>query len=81
MTVNYKVSFERIGRNHDVPPACYRLAEGHDADELAFHIYGTARPYLLSSDVDVLVDLAAMKGKILTGFHLAGKFTIEQVGS
>lgn len=70
----YVVTFDRIGRTHDVLPL---VATAADADHLATLIYKYARDYLLSRDVDVVVDLAGMRGDILCGFHSGGQFTIE----
>jgi len=67
------VTFERIGRTHDVAPL--RVAV-KDADELAERIYRHARPYLRSSDVQAVVDLAEGRGFILCGFRNGGDFTV-----
>lgn len=70
----YTVTFDRIGRNRAVPPLETASA---DADHLAEQIYVYARPYLLSSNVDVHVDLTVGKGSIFCGFNNGGTFTIE----
>lgn len=69
----YRVTFERIGRNHSVAPL---VAKAKSARELADHIYKYARPHLRSSDVDVFVELDAGKGFIACGMHTGGSFTI-----
>lgn len=74
----YRVTYERIGRRRDVPPLTV-VAAG--ADHLAALVLDDARPYLLSHDVDVVVDLTATTGEILVGFNSGGRFTIEVLGN
>lgn len=74
MSTRYCVTFTRIGRNHNVLPL---VAAADDADQLADLIYRYAFPRLRSQDVDVVVDLDAMRGDILCGFQSGGSFTIE----
>jgi hypothetical protein len=71
---SYRVTFERIGRDHDVAPL---VTVATSADELAEVIYDYARPRLRSRDVDVYVDLEKQSGGILCGFNSGGTFTIE----
>jgi hypothetical protein len=73
----YIVTFDRIGRNHHVPPLHRDAA---DADELAEAIYRYARPHLMSRDVEVVVDLDKMTGHILCGFNSGGTFAIADNG-
>jgi hypothetical protein len=72
-TTAYRVEFDRIGRTHDVAPLDVSAV---DADALAESIYRYARPHLRSRDVEVVVDLEAMRGSILCGFHSGGRFTV-----
>jgi hypothetical protein len=74
---SYRVTFSRIGRNHDVPPL---VTVASSADELAEVIYDYARPHLRSRDVEVYVDLEKQNGGILCGFNSGGMFTIESFG-
>lgn len=69
-----RVTFARIGRNRAVPPLDVKAA---DADDLAEQIHRYARPHLLSRDVEVVVDLAEMRGTIFCGFQSGGSFTLE----
>lgn len=69
----YVCTFERIGRTHTVPPL---VVDDGDADEIAFHVYNYARKYLLSRDVEVVVNLAELRGTIYAGMHLGGSFTL-----
>lgn len=73
---SYLVTFERIGRNHPEP---MQFEDVSDADELAALVYGRARKFLLSSGVDVTVDLEKMTGNIYTGARPAGHFTIKEL--
>lgn len=74
-TTAYRCVFERIGRNHDVPPLVVE-----NADDLLDHVYVYARPYILSHDMDIAVDLNEMRGQILVGgIRNAGQFTIEKL--
>lgn len=75
---HYHVKFERIGRNHDVKPLC---TEASDEDALAEAIFRYAKPKLASREVEVTVDLVAGTGFITAGgFHVAGRFTVEDAG-
>ena len=57
---DYTVTFERVGRRHDVPP----LEVAGDPDEIAEQVYRYARRFLGSKDVFVSVDLEQMTGSI-----------------
>jgi hypothetical protein len=70
----YRVTYERVGRRRDVPPLVV-IAAG--ADDLSEKVYNDVRPYLMSRDVEVSVDLESMKGFIFCGFNSGGRFTIE----
>ncbi len=72
----YRVTFERIGRDHDPAPLELRA---RNADELALLIYRHVKGRLASDDIDVHVDLEALRGSILAGFHLAGTFVLEPI--
>jgi hypothetical protein len=72
-TARYLVTFDRIGRHHDVPPL---NTEARNAEDLATTIYSYARPYLASRGVEVYLDLDEGHGGILCGFHSGGRFTI-----
>lgn len=67
------VTFERIGRTHDVAPL--RVAV-EDADELAERIDRYARPHLRSSNVQAVVNLVEGHGFILCNFSNGGEFTV-----
>jgi hypothetical protein len=72
----YQVTFDRIGRNHDVAPL---TAEAGDAGQLAEVIYRYARPHLVSRDIEVSVDLGAGKGYVFAGIQTGATFTITEV--
>lgn len=69
----YTVEFDRIGRNHHVPPL---TTEAADAQELAERIYRHGRPHLGSRDMQAIVDLETMTGSFLCGFRTGGTFRI-----
>lgn len=72
----YEVTFERIGRNHNVA----RLGvEAADADELSAAIHKYARSHLRSRDYEVVVDLQKGDGFIACGMHCGGRFTITAI--
>lgn len=73
----YRVTFERIGRNHNVEPMSFE--DVNDPDELAALIYERGRRHLMSRGVDVTVDLGDMTGRFYAGFRPAGDFTIEEL--
>lgn len=70
----YRVTFERIGRNHSVDPL---ETKAEDADALADAVHRYARKHLRSRDYDVDLDLDAGKGCIICGMHDGGRFTIS----
>ena len=69
----YVATFDRISRNHDVPP----LNVAGDAEDIAEQVFNYARPRCLSRDVSVGVDLDKLTGTIFAGMHVAGSFTLE----
>lgn len=71
----YRVTFERIGRNHHVAPMTAKVV---DTDQLAEYIHKHARPHLRSRDYDVIIDLEKGTGSIACGFHSGGEVTITQ---
>jgi len=71
----YTVTFDRVGRNHQVEPVTFE--DVSDPDELAALIYERVKGKLASRGVEVLVNLLNMTGWIAAGFHNAGNFTIE----
>ena len=71
----YLVTFERIGRNHDVQPLTVGAVSG---DELAEAVYDYARPMLVSRDIEVFVNLDEGRGFIACGMaHNGGNFVIQ----
>jgi hypothetical protein len=71
----YTAVFDRISRNHDVPPL--KVTGGPNA--IAEQVWEYARPKCASRDIDVAVDMEAMAGTIYAGWHVAGTFTLEHV--
>jgi len=70
------VSFERIGRNHNVPDL---VTSKTDPEDIAYEIWHIARRNCGSRDLEVIVDLEARRGNILAGMRNAGSFTITEV--
>jgi len=70
------VTFDRIGRNHNVAPLVEWVTGPIDPDALGEGIYHYARPHLASRDVEVVVDPDMGKVFIFAGFHNAGEGTI-----
>ena len=75
--MSYLATFDRISRNHDVPP----LEVSGDADAIAEQVYRYAKPKVASRDVEIVVDLEAMSGHIFCGMHVGGTFTLSEVPS
>lgn len=70
----YRVTFDRIGRNHEVRPLeCERGNEFGLIESIAIH----ARPHLRSRDFDVVLDKCGTKGFIACGMHSGGDFTVQ----
>jgi hypothetical protein len=74
----YRVTFDRVGRNHSVDPI---TATVDGVNHLAEVIYQHARPHLMSRDVEVVVDLDQGTGMVLAGFRNGGTFTVAEVTS
>lgn len=69
----FTVSFNRIGRTHDVLDLAVATT---NPDEIAGLVYRYARPMLRSRDVEVVVNLETMRGSIFCGFNNGGTFTL-----
>ena len=74
--MSYRLTFERIGRNHNVPDL---VTGATNPDDIAEEVWRLARKNCGSRDLEVAVDLEAMKGHIFAGMHSAGSFTIAEV--
>lgn len=76
----YRVTYNRVGRHGgrdgSKPPAPLTVW-AVTVDGLAEHIHKDIRPYLLSRDTEVVVDLEAMRGQIYAGMNNGGAFTLE----
>jgi hypothetical protein len=77
----YRVTFERIGRTHDVPELTTTAV---DLDELAEAVHDYARRFLVSNDYEVSVRGAddvdvTDKGKVYIGWGRYGTGTFEEV--
>jgi hypothetical protein len=79
----YQVTFDRIGRMHDVAPLqlTFRARPIDVADKVAEAVYTYARPHLRSRDVEVSVDIENHTGSIFCGFHIGGSFTLADLGA
>jgi hypothetical protein len=75
----YRVTYARVGRHGgrdgSKPPAPLTVW-ALDADGLAEHVHKDIRPYMLSRDYDVMVDLEKLRGSIFTGSY-GGSFAVE----
>jgi hypothetical protein len=72
----YRVSFARIGRQHDVAPLEVTV---DGPNHLAKLIFDYARPRLGSREVEVVLEEDMGSGWIFVGgFRTAGTFTIER---
>lgn len=70
----YTATFDRIGRNHDVPP----LTVTGDADAIAEQVWRYARTKLGSRDVEVAIDLEGLTGRIFAGMRNAGSLSLSE---
>jgi hypothetical protein len=76
----YCITYDRVGRHggrNGSPAPAPLTVWAVTLEGLAEHILKDIRPYLLSSDIEVLVDLEAMRGQIYTGFNNGGTFSLE----
>lgn len=81
--VGYRCTFDRIGRNHNVPPldVPHVTESESDDDALLEAVYRTARRHCGSREVEVLVNAEEMRGIIIVGYgRPAGNFTITPLG-
>lgn len=78
----YRITFDKIGRNHNVPPIAVASAEDDEvANRIARQVFHAARGHLLSTDVNVTVELGEApgtggQGYITAGFQTVGTFTV-----
>lgn len=76
----YRITYVRVGRrggrDGSQPPAPF-TTWATDPGHLARLIHEDIRPYMLSTDVEVDVDLGDMTGSILAGFNNGGSFRVE----
>lgn len=81
-TTTYRITFDKIGRNHNVGPIAVASAEDDAvADRIARQVFDVARGHLLSTDVNVTVELGEApgtggQGYISAGFQTVGTFTV-----
>jgi hypothetical protein len=63
-TTTYRIDFDRIGRNHNVPPFAVAAVEGPDtAHVIARNVYEVALPYLFGVvGVEIIVNLDEQPG-------------------
>jgi hypothetical protein len=76
MAGRYRVTFDRIGRNHAIEPQIIGAA---DADDMAFKLLKIGRRYMASRYIDVYLDMDQGTGMFLAGFHNGGTFKFELV--
>lgn len=67
----YRVTFDRIGRTHLVPPLD---VEAENSEALAAAIYKYGRRFLGSRYVDIEVDMECGKGMFICGMRSGGTF-------
>lgn len=83
MAATTTVTFDRVGRNHNVAPLV--ITDTDDWDEIADRVYDHVRPHLRSRNVEVVIrsDPAdgITRGVILCGPVVGGAFTVEQEAS
>lgn len=83
MKVSYRLTFDRIGRNHYVPPLDVQVDTADSpeavADLLAERAYNYARTRLGSRDVRVTFDWTAMTGLIFCGIQVGGQFAAKRL--
>lgn len=78
----FRVTYQRVGRHggrNGSPPPAPLTVWAIGADGLAEHIHKDTGPYLTSRDVEVAVDLEAMRGWIFAGCNNGGSFTVEML--
>lgn len=80
--VLYTVTYERVGRRggrNGTPPPPPFNAWVTGPEHLAEQVLKNCKRYLLSGDVEVVVDLKKMRGDILCGFSSGGAFVLKKV--
>jgi len=81
-TTTYRITFDKIGRSHNVGSIAVASVEDDQvADRIARQVFDVARGHLLSSDVNVIVELGEApgtggQGYISAGFQTVGTFTV-----
>lgn len=75
----YRVTYDRVGRHggRGGPAPAPLTVWAVGLDGLIDHILTDIRPYLLSSDYEVVIDSESMRGQIYAGFNNGGSFAVE----
>lgn len=75
--MTYIITFNRVGRRRDIEPMTFE--EVASPNELAALIFERVKTMLASREVEVLVNLLRMTGRIVVGgVRSAGEFTIKE---
>jgi len=74
----YKVTFVRVGRNHNVPPA---TITARTDDQFADALLAIARKHCGSRFLEVSWSFEERRGFFLAGVRIAGDFAIKEVPS
>jgi hypothetical protein len=72
----YTVTFERIGRNRSASPLTVTTTTEQPAQEIAEAVWSYARRWLLSSELEVNVDLE--RGTVALEFGRFGRGTVTE---
>lgn len=79
-TITYRITFDRIGRNHNAPPIAITVADDYPADAIAKQVFHHVLPRVASRVVNIDVELAdnlrSGTGTIFCGFQVGGTFTV-----
>ena len=74
--MKYRITFDRISQDDNVPDL---ITEADSMDELKKKIYDYARPKTYSSSIAVVIQKGCLSGSIISVFHCAGSFKIEEI--
>ena len=73
--MSYTISFDRVGRNHNVPDLTVGTL---DPDAVMDEVLRVAGKHCGSRDLEVAVSTEEMRGLIFAGCRNAGSFTITE---
>jgi hypothetical protein len=79
-STSFEVTFTKLGRGTNVPEPFVISDVAHPVD-IESAVLRAARPHLMSTGIDVGLNLDEGKGYVYAGVHCVGRFDITELGT